>query len=231
MKFRTISRLRYLKRARHRHGHGIHSPFLFHLITTVIEEKIGLPEYNYCKKFKYKVLKILESPISERSNEVNSRYNSYSAKKLYRKVELPLRFGKVIFRLIREFKPAAIASFGPSFGTNLILMGMANPGIKVYSLNNESLSDLIARQLCDESATTNINFIDINDSGFVNSGFILINHPDQPELTRFIVNQKLNSFGEDDVLIIRGIHDSEEMESAWFSLISDQKVRGFSRSV
>ena len=46
MKFRIARKINYIKNARHRHGHGIHSPWLFRLITEVIEDKKRLPEYK-----------------------------------------------------------------------------------------------------------------------------------------------------------------------------------------
>src|SRR5665647_1899157 len=102
MKFRTIRRLIYLKRARHRRGHGIHSPFLFRLITTVVESRQGLPEYKVLKRLKVKVVNLL-SEFSDQS--LRTVYHQFglplsNPRKLYRKVELPYRYGNIVFRLI-----------------------------------------------------------------------------------------------------------------------------------
>ncbi|MCX6237045.1 MAG: hypothetical protein NTY07_05705 [Bacteroidia bacterium] len=227
MKFRTISRLIYLKRARHRRGHGIHSPFLFHLITAVIEDRHRLPEYKILKGLKNNVLNLLDDFRKPLLTEVYPQFKLSSSKsgKLYKKVELPIRYGKIVFRLIRYFKPSSIINYGPTFGVNLALMAMANNDSIVYQLINNSACEVLCKELLKDSAFSNIQFLPENSVPEVNPEFIMINFSDNPDMSRSVVQKYLRLHGDDDVLIIRGIHESQEMETIWLEMIASESVR------
>ena len=216
-----------MKKARHRRGHGIHSPFLFHLITTVVENRRSLPEYKILKDLKDKVLNLLNE-YSDQS--LAAIYNQFTLplsnhRRLYRKVELPLRYGKVVFRLIREFKPSSVINYGPTFGANLALMAMASDDRIVYQLINNPVNELVSSELLKDLAITNVRFFLDNSAPSINPEFIMINYADNPDLSRSLVQKKLEMHGDDDVLIIRGIHESKEMEAIWREMIASESVR------
>lgn len=227
MKFRTISRLIYLKRARHRRGHGIHSPFLFRLITEVVESRKRLPEYTIFKGLKNKVLNLLDDFQNPLLTEIYHQLNLHPSKprKLYKKVELPLRYGKVVFRLIRYFKPSTIINYGPTFGVNLAVMALANNDSIIYQSISDPAYKLISKELLKDSAISNIQFFQENSIPTINPEFIMINYSDNPDLSRNVVQKYLRIHGDDDVLIIRGIHESQEMETIWLEMIVHESVR------
>lgn len=227
MKFRTISRLIYLKRARHRRGHGIHSPFLFRLITEVVESRKRLPEYTIFKGLKNKVLNLLDDFQNPLLTEIYHQLNLHPSKprKLYKKVELPLRYGKVVFRLIRYFKPSTIINYGPTFGVNLAVMALANNDSIIYQSISDPAYKLISKELIKDSAISNIQFVTENSVPEANPEFIMINYSDNPILSRSVVQKYLRMHGDDRVLIIRGIHESQEMETIWQEMIVNESVR------
>jgi len=227
MKFRTIRRIIYLKKARHRRGHGIHSPFLFHLITEVVENKRKLPEYKTFKDIKNQALILLEDSSEQALLPIYQRFNLPPANphRLYRKIELPLRFAKVVFRLLREFKPASAICYGPAFGANLAFMALANNDCPVYQSGNDPVCELVSQELLQALAISNVHFIDENTLQSFNPEFIMINYPYSPVLSRNVVRKYLRLHGEDDVLIIRGIHESKEMEAFWRELIAYESIR------
>jgi hypothetical protein len=226
MKFRTIRRFMYLKRARHRRGHGIHSPFLFHLITEVVEDKRKLPEYEFVKKLKNKAIQLLDNCSDASFTNVYQQFNLALSNphQLYKKVELPFRYAKVVFRLIREFKPSVIANYGPTFGVNLALMAIADNNSIVYQLINDASCNTISKELLNDSAISNIRFFH-EDSVLTSSPeFIYVNYPGNPGRSRSVIQIILENHGADDVLIIRGIHESAEMEIYWMEVIESGSV-------
>ena len=227
MKFRTHSRLAYLKRARHRGGHGIHSPFLFRLITSVVEDKRRIPEYRLFKRLKNRALDLL-GEITDPS--LAEAYELFSLapgnpKQFYKKVELPLRYSTVVFRLIRDFKPAAILNYGPTLGINPAVMATANKESQVCLVVSDQLSELFCTELFKDFPNPNIRFSSDDAMKQINPGFIVINYPFNPDLSGEIVHRHLTRNGDDDVLIIRGIHESQEMEDLWLELIANVNVR------
>lgn len=216
-----------MKKARHRHGHGIHSPFLFHLITEVVENRTRLPEYKIFKDLKSNVLDLLdgfsEPSLTNLYHQLNVSFSN--PHRLYRKVELSRRYGKVVFRLIREFKPSSVINYGPTLGTNLAIIAMANNDSQVYQLINDTSCELVSKELLKDSAISNVRFFQENEVPSVNHAFVIINYPGNPVVTYNMVQKCLKLHGDDDVLIIRGIHESKEMESIWREMIASESVR------
>ncbi len=227
MKFRTISRLLYFKKARHRRGHGIHSPFLFNLITTVIENKRKVPEYKIFRQLKIESMQVLEKYSDQSPNKTYPHIFSHFTKpqKLYKKIELPLRYGKVVFRLIREFKPSSVIHYGPCLGVNLAVMALADQLIPAYQKIGVQEYEKFTMETLKDSSISNIYFLHENDLPAVHPELIMINYPYAPQMTRKIVQNHLENNGLNDVMILRGIHESKEMETIWQELIVNKNVR------
>jgi len=227
MKFRTIRRIIYLKKARHRRGHGIHSPFLFHLITDVVENRKRLPEYLIFKELKNSAQSLLAtfSEPSLAAIYLQHHLAPSNPHRLYRKAELPLRYGKVVFRLLREFKPASVVHYGPTFGPNLGLMAMADPNGLVNQFISDPSYELISRKLLKDRSISNICFFNEKSVPPVHPDFIVINYPCDAAASHRIVQKSLHLHGEDDVLIVRGIHESKDMEAIWQEMIASESVR------
>ena len=227
MKFRTIRRLVYLKKARHRRGHGIHSPFLFQLITNVVEDRKKLPEYKYLNKLKIKALKLLSNFSETLTSDIYQQFNlpPLRPRRLYKKVELPLRYCRVLFRLVREFKPRATINYGPALGINLAAISLADSDSIVYQINDVPVYELFSKELLKDSSISNIYFFPENSVFSVTPEFLIVNYPDDSDKSRSILQNCLNLHGDNDVLIIRGIHESKTMENIWRELITNESVR------
>jgi hypothetical protein len=227
MKFRTLSRIVYLKKARHRRGHGIHSPFLFRLITTVIEDKRRLPVYKTFKELNNQALNLLDSFSNPEFSKIYDQFNLRVSKprKLYRKVELQFRYAKVVYRLINDFKPSSIIHYGPTLGVNLVIMATADYRTPVYQVIDDYEFNFFCADLLKDSTITNIHFLSENAEPFTKPDLIVINYPYHPEKSRSIVAHCLMKHGNSDVIIIRGIHESKMMEQIWQELIATKSVR------
>ena len=227
MKFRIIRRIIYLKRARHRRGHGIHSPFLFRLITEVVENKRKLPEYKIFKDLKENAMTILEDSSEISLSAVYHQFNLPPANphRLYRKVEMPLRYAKVVFRLLREFKPFSVINYGPTLGANLALLAMANKESLVYQYINDTAYEQISNDLLKYLTITNVRFFNESSVPSDDPAFLIINYPYNPAVSHEVVQKRLDLQGDDDVMIIRGIHESKAMEAIWKETIASESVR------
>lgn len=227
MKFRTIKRLMFLKRARHRRGHGIHSPFLFHLITTVVENKQSFPEYALLKKLKKAVQNEITQGGDFSFDEIYRLFNlaPSNPKKLIKKVEMPTRYTRVIFRLIREFKPGLIINYGPSFGLGLALTALSKTDSQVVQVFNHDLFEPICSKILGDTGIQNICYCLHDSEPLVNPGFVTVNYPGSPEMATSVVEKILMMHDDDCVLIIRGIHESKGMRQLWKKVMAAPQVR------
>ena len=216
-----------MKRARHRRGFGIHSPFLFRLITTVVEGKRNNIEYKNFKQLKKEAIGLLKGKVPTELESLFLQFNLPVSKsgKLYRKIELPLRYSKAVCRLIQYFQPSNIFYFGPTLGVNLLIASQANPKSTVYHIDENHNLQRFAGELIQKFNDLSINYLCGGAPPMVKAEFCYVNYPFDPVLSRKIVQKRIEEHGIDDVLIIRGIHESEEMEDCWSDLISATEVR------
>lgn len=227
MKFRIASKLKYLKKARHRHGHGIHSPFLFRLITCVIEDKKKLPAYKIMRDQRERLSKFIKENSDQPEIQIlkDSILHSSGRKKLLKAVELPLRYGKLVLRLVNEFKPESILYCGHTFGLNLLYLGLSEKEVTVDFYQPKHSLSKIAQETLKDLNIRNVNYCKNEFPKHNIPEFIFINIPYSPEETEKSVNAILDSESNKKVLIIRGIHESMEMHAIWTNLIKNFRIR------
>ena len=227
MKFRIARKINYLNKARHRRGHGIHSPNLFRLITNVIENKQRLSAYKVLRDQQDRLSHLIKRYNAELGIQTfsDSILNSSRRKNLFKAVELPIRYGKLLYRLVNEFKPKSISCYGPSFGLNLLYLALSNESITV----NFFQSDNFLRRICEETfkdaGVRNVKYCDHEYLPDEIADFVFVNFPYSPVEAEKSIQAQMDSHGENDVLIVRGIHESERMETIWMETIKSGSVK------
>ncbi len=199
--FRYLS---YLYNAGHIVGHGIHSPFAFHLINTV-----------FCEKNPYYAYKQIE----------NNR------KFVCKKYASSKKYDQLSFRLINLAKPANIIEIGNSSGITTAYL--ASPHKKtpcfLFKTERENLSQKILEscqvfhvQECmenfDEALPNLLKTIETADCVYFHSKQIGKNL-----FTYF--NRCTEKVTDKSLYIFEDIHHSKEIENAWKKIIQDEKVR------
>lgn len=92
--------LTWIRRFRHRHGYGVHSPFAFEYITQVI--------YENAPYYKYKELDALQRQLAPEKGKPWARQESRKLKRL-------------LFRMVNHAQPATIIDVGPASAASLYL--------------------------------------------------------------------------------------------------------------
>ncbi|MCD8044156.1 MAG: SAM-dependent methyltransferase [Tannerellaceae bacterium] len=129
------------RRFRYRKGHGVHSPFVFRLITKVIEEKLRYYAYDDInlirKKLHYsqEVVELIEGgapvPVST----------------LVRKYDLPGKEGELLFRLANYFKPTHIIQIAPGELYSTLYLNAYSVGTTTYILQEHNTLYALSRKL------------------------------------------------------------------------------------
>ena len=91
-----------------RGGYGVHSPFVFDLITTVIEERRPYYCYDRLHPFRLQIL--------QRSDEVNCFGRSVTVKKMLETYGFTEHEHRLLFRLANRFQPKTMYVVGSDFG-------------------------------------------------------------------------------------------------------------------
>lgn len=147
-------------------------------------------------------------------------FNSGFIKKLH---QLPDRFDRLLFRLVNEFSPRTISFYGSTFGITLLALALADRRIKLEAQVENSHYRSFCRSLIEAYEVGNI---DVTVAGDVAaSDFVVVQNPLNPPDCIRILTQVLVGPEYRGVVVLCGIHISEEMEAVWEMCKRDQAVR------
>lgn len=211
-------RISYFLKARHRGGHGIHSPFLFRLITRVIENKGYFSAYQLLKSADenmHNMLNILEfEPFKQRPMK------DHDLRRLY---TLPPGYDRLLFRLVDDFSPAAIAFYGSTFGVTLLALALADSRKRVIAQIENNHFRSFCRRLSDVYEVNNIEITETRKPS--KADFIVIQQPSDPAYCDRILNTILEEPDFHGVIVVCGIHYSQALENIWASHQRREAVR------
>jgi predicted O-methyltransferase YrrM len=231
---RTCKYLKYILLSGHRKGHGIHSPFIFDLVSRVFRNKI---DYNIVCNIEKVRKRLISDQRSIMVNDLGAgseklKTNTRKVSDIARYSPVPLKYGVLLSNLASEFGKTSIIEFGTSFGISTMYMAASCPDTVVYTMEGcESVAD-IANQNFNDAGLANIRLLKgsfdellplIIETG-VNPGLVFIdgNHRKEPVLKYF--RQIAEMSDRNTVIVIDDIYYSKEMEQAWKEIKLDEKV-------
>ena len=223
MRYVTKRRWNYLFNARHRKGHGIHSPFLFQLITEVIESKEPFSVYPLLEDAAVNVRNMI------RILNVESYQPLHPTAKCDRPADecllhlLPVRFDRLLFRLVNEFQPRSTSFYGSTFGTTLLALALADMGSKLTARVENDHYRSFCRRLLEVYEVQNIDLIGAVSVG--RSDLVVLLNPTDPENCDNLLTHILSDEDFRGVAVLCGLHTSPEMEEVWDRHKSNSVVR------
>lgn len=235
MDFLCVSEyLRYKAFAHHRHGQGIHSPFVFSLVSDVFRNKTGPDIVCSIEKIRKRLLADTRSlkvtDLGAGSRIMKSRVRKVSDIARYSSV--PRKYGILLASMASAFGRPGILEFGTSLGISTMYMAASCPEAEVITMEGcPSVSEIAAGNFR-MSGLNNINLLtgsfdellpEIIQRG-ISPGMIFIdgNHRREPIVRYF--SQVAEISGPESVVIIDDIHSSREMTEAWVEIKNHEKV-------
>jgi predicted O-methyltransferase YrrM len=238
-KIRITENLKLLKnylnhfiKSSHRHGHGIHSPFVYDFVANVLFDKKYYPEYDFFRNIRKE---LMDFDICLDVNEIGA-----GSKKIQQKTRLVSemvkvssvneKFGRLFFRLAHYYNPLSILELGTSVGLSTIYLSKGAESSKVYTIEgNKSLCDY-AKTLFIKKDLKNIEVIEglfddklktviplLTGSPLI---FIDGNHSFEPTLGYYrLLSDNLDEY----ILIFDDISWSEGMQKAWAEIVFNSK--------
>ena len=230
----ALKYLRYYITASNGKGHGIHSPFVFHFVTDVLNDKRGF----YC----YKSIEYLREELKQNDTTLTIEdfgAGSHTKQFHQRKISSvaasalkPAKFSQLLFRMVNYYQPKTVLELGTSLGITTSYLACAKNDAQVITMEGAPEIASVAQQNFARLQVQNIELVtgnfdeklplvltNISSLDFV---FIDGNHRKEPTLNYF--NQILSKVNEHSVLIFDDIHWSEDMEKAWQEIKSHESV-------
>lgn len=221
----TKAYLRYLLCARTEHG--LHSPFVFDLYTrTIRPDNATLPVFCHIQTLRNELL-TSKNTIQVTDFGAGSRMGNSPERRIrdiVKNAEKPARFGRLLYRLIRQFGAKTVVELGTSLGlTTAYLAAATHDTGQVISFEGCPETAAVARQNLTRLAEKNADIIvgNIDDTlasqmaalGPTDLVFFDANHRYEPTMRYF--ETCLPNAHNDTCFVFDDIHWSAEMERAW----------------
>ncbi len=233
-----IAYLQFLWKATNEHG--VHSPFIFDLVTKCFYDKTIYDDYSVLERHRFNLinnnefLSVTDFGVGSKVFKSNNRKIAEIAKT----AGISKKRAALLFRIVRYLQPEYILELGTSVGLATATLSLGNPKANITSLEGCPNTMLIAKSTFSKWITTglipnNIHFIATEFSTYlasqsvVSKKFDLIyfdgNH--QKEATICYFDYLLPTATANTVWIFDDIHWSDEMEAAWEHIKNHTKVR------
>lgn len=216
--------------------HGVHSPFVFDLVTKCLYDDTRYPEYESLSTFRASLLAdknfITVTDFGAGSKVFTSNLRQVS--KIAGTAGISRYRAEMLFRIARYFKPESILEIGTSLGLATAALSLGNPMSKITTLEGCGETAKTAKAYFNKFGLTNIDakitpfdtFLSslhptssrpIIGTGTETKTYQLIyfdgNH--QKEATLKYFELLLHTRLEDSIWIFDDIHWSGEMNDAW----------------
>jgi predicted O-methyltransferase YrrM len=228
-----ISFLKFLLKSKNEHS--IHSPFVFDLYTRIIKNDTKESIFEDIEKLRK--LQLVSKEVIEiqdfgaGSKISNNKYRPI--KEIAKNAEKPAKFGRLLYRLISNFKPKTSIDLGTSLGITTLYQAKAlesdstiytfegcpetaKQAQNIFNAQNQQNIKLIIGNI-DETLPELLQKIESVDFVFFDA-----NHRYEPTLRYFnICYSKANS---KTLFIFDDIYWSKEMKQAWAEIKADKRV-------
>ncbi len=219
--------------------HGVHSPFVFDLVTKCFYDKTIYLEYSILKVYR-KSLLANENYIEVTDFGAGSRVfksNKRQITQIAKTAGISSKRAELLFRLVKYFQPNSILEIGTSLGLATSALASGNKNAKIISLEGckETLS--ITKKTFQVSSfkfqVSNVAFINTEFSNYLGSPQVTTNNPQliyfdgnhSQTATLEYFNLLLPTITNESVWIFDDIHWSSDMENAWKSIKNHPKVK------
>ena len=215
--------------------HGVHSPFVFDLVTKCFYDKTKYPDYSILKNYRKSLLEnknfieVTDFGAGSRVFKSNRRQIS----KIAKTAGISPKRAELLFRITKYFQPETILEIGTSLGLATSALSLGNTNAKITTLEGCPNTLPVAKNLFQVSGfkLKNIEFINTEFSSYLetatgNCDWKLIyfdgNHSKQATLEYFEL--LLPTITNETVWIFDDIHWSKDMEEAWETIKNHPKV-------
>lgn len=213
--------------------HGVHSPFVFNLVTRCFYDKTNYPEYQTLKEYRNSLLQnnntieVTDFGAGSRVFKSNQRKISAIAKN----AGISSKRAELLLRITNYFKPTKILEIGTSLGLATSALSTGNQKAVITTLEGCTKTSRVAQNQFENFRFNNIKSEVAEFSAYLRdtsfSTFDLIyfdgNHSKKATLEYF--ETLLPTITNESVWIFDDIHWSQDMEEAWEIIKDHPKVK------
>jgi len=212
--------------------HGVHSPFVYDLVTKCFYDTKKYPAYKTLKVYRNKTIQN-KKLISIRDFGADSQIVKSNKKKVItiaKNKETTFKKQQLLYRVISYFKPDTILELGTSLGLGTVAMAIANPSSKIITLEACLNTSKLAQSYFKEFELKNIHLQNSSFEDFFKPkssekyDIVFIARNDRKEDIVSYFYMLLDKTNNDSLLIFNDIYWNTEMTEAWNQIKEHPKV-------
>ncbi|MDO5970574.1 class I SAM-dependent methyltransferase [Flavivirga aquimarina] len=212
--------------------HGVHSPFVYKLVTKCFYNKTNYNAYKLISNYKKELLKnkttITVTDLGAGSHMMKQKKRNISL--IAKHVGTTTKRAKLIYRLVNYFNSKIALELGTSLGIATHAMALANKNTKITTIEGcPNISEFSKTNFKKHS----LNNIDVKNGNFnnilnqilnINYDLIFFDGNHQKEATLQYFETLLQTAHNDSVFIFDDIYWSKSMTEAWEIIKQHPKV-------
>jgi predicted O-methyltransferase YrrM len=216
----------------HRRGFGIHSPFVFDLLTRVFLREddavlAGILQWRRKLEINRTVIETSDSGAGSLTHLSKKR----SIGSIAKRSSITHKYGRILYSLVKEFKPATVLELGTGIGISTAYLALASNETGVITVDSDPEKSRFASVVLDELIAKDIDFVMGDFSRVIPrllaAGrqplmvFVDGDHDMQRTLDYFSEIKKFAN--EDTIIVFDDIRWSDGMEKAWEAIRNDSE--------
>ncbi|OUR95537.1 methyltransferase [Flavobacteriales bacterium 34_180_T64] len=230
MLYQIKAYLKFLFRSTNQHG--IHSPFIYQLVTKCFYDRSKYTQYADIKAYRKSLIrnknKIIINDLGSGSKVFSSKERSIN--RIAKISGSSYKRAKLIYRLAHYFKPSSILELGTSLGIATHAMSKGNSKADVTTIEGASNCAEFARL---QLKTFNINNVNVIVGDFANTindlkqshwDFVFFDGHHSKTATLNNFEALLSTAHNETLFIFDDIHWSKDMSEAWEIIKQHPKV-------
>ena len=216
--------------------HGVHSPFVFDLVTKCFYDNTKYPEYETLKSYRKSLLEN-KNTIEVTDFGAGSRVfksNTRAISKIAQTAGITPKNAELLFRIVRYFQPKSVLEIGTSLGLATSALSLGNKNSDIITLEGCPNTQKQAQvQLQEQNSNfQNIEFVNTEFSSYfktldlspITHHLIYFDGNHSKKATLDYFEALLPTISNDSVWIFDDIHWSADMEEAWEIIKNHPKV-------
>ena len=207
-----------------RKGYGVHSPFLFDLITQVIEEK----SYFYS----YQDISLIRHQLLQNDKFIHFRGKQITVKKALHRYGISKKEGEFLIRLTNYLKPRTILSIGSSLGLIPLYLTRYDSTVHCITLECESDFAKMASHFLSKEANPSLQ---IRTGAYLDTlpdSVVQLQHIDCIYISKDVTKNDLEEIFQQCIpfvsdktfCVLAGIHSSSDKYQYWKQLYQHPRV-------
>ena len=219
--YQIISFIKFLLKSSNQHG--VHSPFVYDLVTKCFYDKTDFAEYEALNTYRSELLKndniITITDFGSGSKVFKS--DKRAIKAIAKTSGTSLKNTQLLFRLIRYFQSASILELGTNLGIGTYALSLGNPEATITTIEGCAELLKVAQRQFSHRKTSNINTIQGDFKTEIQAleqkklDFIYFDGHHSKEATLTYFELLLPNANNDSVFIFDDIYWSKGMTEAW----------------